>query len=81
MIKFELFIQFMFQPINIVGFYGDGYLELPGCQLRKKVSSIGFSFRTLQSNAMLLLSTFQGPEERLFGIPDQESELIVSAYF
>ncbi|XP_014204068.2 laminin subunit alpha-1 [Copidosoma floridanum] len=63
--------------MNTVGFYGDGYLELPGHQLRKKFSSISFSFRTLQSNAMLLLSTFQGPEEKLFGIPDPDQDLLM----
>lgn len=63
--------------MSVVGFYGDGFLEMPGLEFRKISSSIGFSFRTLQSNTMLLLSTFQGPDERLFGIPDQETEIIV----
>jgi hypothetical protein len=66
--------------MGIVGFYGDGYIEHAGFQLRKISSSISFSFRTLQNNAMVLLSTFQGPEERLFGIPDKDFELIVSTF-
>lgn len=38
-----------------VGFYGDGYIELPSHALEKK-SVFGFMFRTLQPNAFLLLS-------------------------
>ena len=78
MYRYIFFKKFFLQPINIAGFYGDGYVELNGKELRKKLSSIGFSFRTLRSNAVLLLSTFEGPEEKLFGIPDQDSTLLVS---
>ncbi|XP_011501171.1 PREDICTED: laminin subunit alpha-1 [Ceratosolen solmsi marchali] len=44
------------KPMHIVGFYGNGYIEHAGFQLRKISSSISFSFRTLQNNSMLLLS-------------------------
>lgn len=52
-----------FQPLKIVGFYGDGYLEHPAFTLKKKHSVLSFSFRTLQEAAMLLLSTFEGNED------------------
>lgn len=51
------------QPLKVVGFYGDGYLEHPAFTLRKKHSVLSFSFRTLQEAAMLLLSTFEGNED------------------
>lgn len=37
------------------GFYGNGFLELPNHSLRKR-ANIGFVFRTLQADAMILLS-------------------------
>ncbi|XP_014473559.1 PREDICTED: laminin subunit alpha-1 isoform X3 [Dinoponera quadriceps] len=52
------------KPLKIVGFYGDGYLEHPAYTLRKKHSVLSFSFRTPQEAAMLLLSTFEGNEDR-----------------
>ena len=42
-----------------VSFRGDGYVELTSQPLRSE-SSFGFSFRTLASEGLLLLSTFQG---------------------
>ncbi|XP_014221917.2 laminin subunit alpha-1 [Trichogramma pretiosum] len=69
------------KPVTIVGFYGNGFVELAGRDLRKKTSSLGFSFRTLQDYAVLLLSTFEGPEERLFGIPKQDTTLIKDNYY
>lgn len=53
------------QPLRIVGFYGDGYLEHSAFALRKIHSVLSFSFRTMQEAAMLLLSTFEGHEDRL----------------
>ncbi|KAL6255156.1 hypothetical protein P5V15_013489 [Pogonomyrmex californicus] len=53
------------KPLRIVGFYGDGYLEHSAFTLRKIQSVLSFSFRTLQDAAMLLLSTFEGTEDRL----------------
>ncbi|KMQ97151.1 laminin subunit alpha-1 [Lasius niger] len=53
------------KPLRIVGFYGDGYLEHPSYTLRKIHSVLSFSFRTMQEAAMLLLSTFEGREDRL----------------
>lgn len=52
------------QPLKIIGFYGDGYLEHPSFALRKTYSILSFSFRTMQEAAMLLLSTFEGQEDR-----------------
>ncbi|XP_051174494.1 laminin subunit alpha-1 isoform X1 [Leptopilina boulardi] len=52
------------RPLRIVGFYGDGYLEHSAISLKKISSTISFSFRTLQKDAMILLSTFQGQEEK-----------------
>ncbi|XP_076668102.1 wing blister isoform X2 [Andrena cerasifolii] len=56
------------KPLRIVGFYGDGYLEHTGHTLRKINSVVSFSFRTMQETAMLLLSTFEGQEERMNNI-------------
>lgn len=53
------------QPLKIVGFYGDGYLEHSAFTLRKIQSVLSFSFRTMQDAAMLLLSTFEGHEDRM----------------
>lgn len=55
----------LLQPLKIVGFYGDGYLEHPAFTLRKTYSILSFSFRTMQEAAVLLLSTFEGHEDRL----------------
>lgn len=55
----------LMQPLRIVGFYGDGYLEHSAFTLRKIYSVLSFSFRTMQEAAMLLLSTFEGHEDRL----------------
>ncbi|KAK0081679.1 hypothetical protein PV325_011758 [Microctonus aethiopoides] len=53
------------KPMRIVGFYGDGYLEHRAYSLKKISSIISFSFRTMQDNAALLLSTFQGQEDQM----------------
>lgn len=37
------------------GFYGNGFLELPNHSLRKR-ANVGFVFKTLQSDALILLS-------------------------
>ncbi|XP_046676227.1 laminin subunit alpha-1 isoform X3 [Homalodisca vitripennis] len=47
------------KPLTVVGFHGDGYLELASHSLRKK-SSFGFVFATVQEDALLMLSTFEG---------------------
>ena len=51
-----------FQPIKLVSFRGQGYLELRSQDLRRN-SSLGLSFRTEKSNGLILASTFQGQEE------------------
>lgn len=56
---------FYSQPLKIVGFYGDGYLEHAAFTLRKIQSVLSFSFRTMQDAAILLLSTFEGHEDRM----------------
>jgi laminin alpha 1/2 len=43
--------------ITKVGFYGNGYLELPSHSLRKR-ANFGFVFRTLQKECLLLFSGF-----------------------
>ncbi|KAL0132326.1 hypothetical protein PUN28_000249 [Cardiocondyla obscurior] len=53
------------KPLKVVGFYGDGYLEHSSFTLRKIQSVLSFSFRTTQDAAMLLLSTFEGHEDRI----------------
>lgn len=40
----------------MVGFYGNGYLELESHALKKK-ASFGFMFATLQQDVLLMLST------------------------
>lgn len=44
------------------GFYGNGFLELPNHSLRKR-ANIGFAFRTLQPNALIMLSAI--PQQEL----------------
>ena len=46
----------MLQPLTVVGFYGNGYLELVSHTLKKK-ASFGFMFATLQQDVLLMLST------------------------
>lgn len=66
------------QPLRIVGFYGDGYLQHVSYTLRKINSTMSFSFRTMQENAVLLLSTFEGQEERMPPIRHMNDDSIVS---
>ncbi|XP_043271259.1 laminin subunit alpha-1 [Venturia canescens] len=66
---------------KIVGFYGDGYLEYHSFILKKISSTISFSFRTLQKEAVLLLSTFQGQEERLNNIQNSGSDASKDSYY
>lgn len=71
--------KFLFlQPLRIVGFYGDGYLQHVSYTLRKINSTMSFSFRTMQENAVLLLSTFEGQEERMPPIRHMNDDSIVS---
>ncbi|XP_025195973.1 laminin subunit alpha-1 [Melanaphis sacchari] len=44
------------KPLTVVGFYGNGYLELVSYTLKKK-ASFGFMFATLQQDVLLMLST------------------------
>lgn len=46
----------MLQPLTVVGFNGNGYLELVSHGLKKK-ASFGFMFATLQQDVLLMLST------------------------
>lgn len=71
---------FLTQPLRIVGFYGDGYLEHSSFTLRKIESVLSFSFRTMQEAAMLLLSTFEGREDKLSGNLDQEVKVRPNCY-
>lgn len=63
------------QPLRIVGFYGDGYLEHDSFTFRKIHSVLSFSFRTMQETAMLLLSTFEGREDKLSDNLNQEAKV------
>ncbi|XP_063216579.1 laminin subunit alpha-1 [Bacillus rossius redtenbacheri] len=47
-----------FEP-EVAGFLGDGFFQLASHSLEKK-AAFGLSFRTLQPDALILLSTFQG---------------------
>ncbi|CAA3033141.1 Hypothetical predicted protein [Olea europaea subsp. europaea] len=47
------------KPLTVVGFHGDGYLELQSHTLKKK-ASFGFVFATKQGDALLMLSTLEG---------------------
>ncbi|KAF7990369.1 hypothetical protein HCN44_000174 [Aphidius gifuensis] len=47
------------KPINIVGFYGNSYLEHQSFTFKKITSIFSFSFRSTQQEAVLLLSTFE----------------------
>ncbi|KAF2361238.1 Laminin G domain [Trinorchestia longiramus] len=48
------------KPLDEVGFVGgEGFIELASQELRRD-SSFGFTFQTMEANALLLLSTFVG---------------------
>nr|XP_012147088.1 PREDICTED: laminin subunit alpha-2 isoform X4 [Megachile rotundata]XP_012147089.1 PREDICTED: laminin subunit alpha-2 isoform X4 [Megachile rotundata] len=69
------------KPLKIVGFYGNGYLEHSSYTLRKINSTVSFSFRTMQSEAALLLSTFEGQEERINNIRHGNEEVTRDNYY
>ncbi|XP_029679159.1 laminin subunit alpha-1-like [Formica exsecta] len=69
------------KPLRIVGFYGDGYLEHSAFALRKIHSVLSFSFRTMQEAAMLLLSTFEGHEDRLSDNLNTKEEAKRDSYY
>ncbi|XP_071547005.1 laminin subunit alpha-1-like isoform X2 [Panulirus ornatus] len=47
------------KPLNDVGFLGQGFVELQSHVL-KRDSNFGFTFQTMESDALLMLSTFVG---------------------
>ncbi|XP_022258341.1 laminin subunit alpha-1-like isoform X2 [Limulus polyphemus] len=51
------------EVIKIVRFTGMGYLEMKGQPLERE-SNFSFTFLTKQENALLLLSTFEGSDEK-----------------
>ncbi|KAF3427281.1 LOW QUALITY PROTEIN: hypothetical protein E2986_11364, partial [Frieseomelitta varia] len=69
------------KPLRIVGFYGDGYLQHAAYTLRKINSTVSFSFRTMQKEAVLLLSTFEGQEERMPFIRHVNDDSIKKSYY
>ncbi|XP_066580920.1 laminin subunit alpha-1 [Prorops nasuta] len=69
------------KPLRIVGFFGEGYLEHSSYTLRKINSAINFSFRTMQKDAILMLSTFQGQDDRLNNFKNENEELIKNSYY
>ncbi|XP_061943056.1 laminin subunit alpha lam-3 isoform X4 [Apis cerana] len=69
------------KPLRLVGFYGDGYLQHAAYTLRKINSTVSFSFRTMQERAVLLLSTFEGQEERMPLIRHMNDESNKKSYY
>nr|XP_031843946.1 laminin subunit alpha-1 isoform X2 [Nomia melanderi] len=69
------------KPLKVVGFYGDGYLEHSAYTLRKIHFVVSFSFRTLQEQAVLLLSTFEGQKERINNIRHANEESNKDNYY
>ncbi|XP_076751939.1 wing blister [Xylocopa sonorina] len=67
------------ETLRIVGFYGDGYLQYSAYTLRK--STLSFSFRTMQDEAVLLLSTFEGQEEHMPNIRHMNDESNKKSYY
>ncbi|XP_076279706.1 wing blister isoform X1 [Lasioglossum baleicum] len=67
------------KPLRVVGFYGDGYVEHSSYTLRKINSVVSFSFRTLQEEAVLLLSTFEG--QRISNIRHSNEEANRDNYY
>lgn len=47
------------QPLYDIGFLGQGYVELESHELNQH-SSFGFTFQTMESDALLMISTFVG---------------------
>ena len=47
------------QPYSDAGFLGEGYLEMPS-KVLKRNSNFGFTFKTMEPNALLMVSTFVG---------------------
>ncbi|RXG70032.1 Laminin subunit alpha-2 [Armadillidium vulgare] len=64
------------EPHNGVGFLGQGFLEMPSKVLRKD-SNFGFSFKTMESDALLMVSTFVG-QPRIGGFPNPPDYYSVS---
>ncbi|XP_076245323.1 wing blister [Calliopsis andreniformis] len=70
------------KPLKVVGFYGDGFLEHASYTLRKTNQSVvSFSFRTMQEEAVLILSTFKGQEERMNNIRHMSEESTRDNYY
>lgn len=53
------------QPLYDVGFLGRGFVELPS-HILKRDSNFGFTFQTMESDALLMVSTFIGQVSVLF---------------
>ncbi|XP_076315810.1 laminin subunit alpha-1-like [Tachypleus tridentatus] len=51
------------EPIKLVRFRGAGYLEMKS-QILEKESNFSFTFQTKDENALLMLSTFEGSDEK-----------------
>ncbi|KAK7085775.1 Laminin subunit alpha-2 [Halocaridina rubra] len=59
------------RPLSDVGFLGQGYVELPS-RVLKRESNFGFTFQTMEADALLMLSTFVGQDN------DTEEDMIVT---
>ncbi|XP_014250027.1 laminin subunit alpha-1 isoform X2 [Cimex lectularius] len=53
------------KPITVAGFLGNGFLELPSHDLKKK-DNFGFVFSTMKRDALLMLSTFEGLDRQSY---------------
>ncbi|XP_064107459.1 laminin subunit alpha lam-3-like isoform X1 [Macrobrachium nipponense] len=54
------------KPLNDVGFLGQGFVELPS-RVLKRESNFGFTFQTMEADALLMLSTFIGQDNETEG--------------
>lgn len=63
--------------INSAGFYGNGYVELPSHSLRKR-ANLGFVFRTLQPDCLIMLSAYPPQTTSEFDAKDVRGNFSVS---
>ncbi|XP_042207400.1 laminin subunit alpha-2-like [Homarus americanus] len=54
------------KPLNDAGFLGQGFVELPS-HILKRDSNFGFTFQTMEADALLMLSTFIGQDNETDG--------------
>ncbi|VVC37186.1 Hypothetical protein CINCED_3A012310 [Cinara cedri] len=62
------------KPLTVVGFYGNGYIELVSHTLKKK-ASFGFMFATLQQDVLLMLSITESVNSGVTNTSDNPEEI------